>query len=292
MQDSINTRVVSAVEGEVQDAYVEMYPKGDHAYIPGIFRWVVSWFSGNYRDYQSIDAHYHDLEHTLQGILCMARLLCRRAAIGLEPRVSQRLFELGMLAILMHDTGYLKKQGDSGGTGAKYTLIHVDRSIEFAGEFMRSQNTPPQEVLSVQNMIRCTGVNVKLDTIQFQSDVERIVGFALGTADLLGQMAAPDYVDKLPILYLEFAEAARYSGDGKMKAGGFFSSAEDLMQKTPLFWDNYVKNKINREFLGLWRALNDPYPDGPNPYIQRIEANMARLRRELAARMSISAAVT
>jgi hypothetical protein len=51
-----------------------------------------------------------------------------------------------------------------------------------------------------------------------------------------------------------------------------------------LFWENYVRNKINREFLGLYRFLNDPYPDGPNPYIDRIEANIARLRRELAAR--------
>jgi hypothetical protein len=69
-----------------------------------------------------------------------------------------------------------------------------------------------------------------------------------------------------------------------MKAGGFFSSAEDLMQKTPLFWENYVWNKINRDFLGLYRFLNDPYPDGPNDYIDSIQANIARLRRELAAR--------
>ena len=33
------------------------------------------WFGGTYRDYQAIDAHYHDLEHTMQGVLCMARLL-------------------------------------------------------------------------------------------------------------------------------------------------------------------------------------------------------------------------
>jgi len=90
----------------------------------------------------AIDAHYHDLEHTLQGVLCMARLLRRRAALNLSPAIPQRTFELGMLAILTHDTGYLKKLGDSGGTGAKYTLIHVDRSIEFAGEFMRSQSVP------------------------------------------------------------------------------------------------------------------------------------------------------
>jgi len=224
------------------------------------------------------------LEHTLQGILCMARLLNRRAAQGQQPHITQRIFELGMLAILMHDTGYLKKLGDSGGTGAKYTLIHVDRSIEFAGEFMSVQDYPSADIVSVQNMIRCTGVNVKLDSIKFQNEEERIAGYALGTADLLGQMAAPDYVEKLPILYMEFAEAARYSGDGKMKAGGFFASASDLTQKTPLFWDSYVKTKIDREFLGLYRALNDPYPDGPNPYIERIEANMARLRREMPAR--------
>ncbi|HUD82294.1 MAG TPA: hypothetical protein VMQ67_02275 [Candidatus Saccharimonadales bacterium] len=284
MQDPIDTRESSSVEAEVQAAYVEMFPHGNHEYIPGIFRWVISWFSGNYRDYLSIDAHYHDLEHTLQGILCMARLLRHRAAHGQQPGVTQRIFELGMLAILMHDTGYLKRLGDAGGTGAKYTLIHVDRSIEFAGEFMRGQDSSAEEIQSVQNMIRCTGVNVKLESIQFQNEVERIAGYALGTADLLGQMAAPDYVDKLPILYMEFAEAARYSGDGKMKAGGFFSSAEDLMQKTPLFWENYVKTKINREFLGLYRALNNPYPDGPNAYIECIEANMARLRREMTAR--------
>ena len=57
-------------------------------------------------------------------------------------------------------------------------------------------------------MIRCTGVNAALSVIPFQSEMEKVAGFALGTADLLGQMAAEDYVDKLPILYAEFAEAA------------------------------------------------------------------------------------
>jgi hypothetical protein len=280
MQETINTRDPSSVEGEVQRAYLKMFPQGDVEFIPTIFRRVVSWFSGNYRDYQPIDAHYHDLEHTLQGITCMARLLCRRQSLGLQPQMTQRVFELGMLAMLMHDTGYLKKRGDAAGTGAKYTLIHVDRSIEFAGELMLGLDFPVDEILAVQNMIRCTGVNVKLDSIQFQDDMERTAGFALGTADLLGQMAAADYVDKLPILYSEFAEAARYSPDGKMKAGGFFASASDLMLKTPLFWENYVRKKISREFLGLYRAFNDPYPDGPNEYLDRIDANIARLRRE------------
>jgi hypothetical protein len=283
MHKPIDTREPLQVAAEVQEAYLEMFPQGDREFIPKIFQWAGTWFGGKYRDYQAIDAHYHDLEHTLQGILCMARLLRARHKLGQEPKLTQRMFELGMLAILLHDTGYLKKHGDNEGTGAKYTLTHVDRSIDFAGELMLSKDYLMEDVLAVQNMIRCTGVNVKLDAIRFQNELERIVGFSLGTADLLGQMAAGDYVDKLPVLYLEFAETASYNA-GKMKAGGFFSSADDLMQKTPLFWEKYVKTKIEREFLGLYRFLNDPYPDGPNPYMRQIEANIARLRRELAAR--------
>jgi hypothetical protein len=260
-----------------------MFPHGDREFMPMIFNWAGGWFGGEYLDYQPIDAHYHDLEHTLQGVLCMARLLRGRHAQGAEPKLTQRMCELGMLAILMHDTGYLKKRGDNEGTGAKYTLTHVDRSIEFAGELMVSRDFLVEEILAVQNMIRCTGVNVKLDAIRFQNDLERIVGFSLGTADLLGQMAARDYVDKLPVLYLEFAEAANYNA-GKMKAGGFFSSADDLVQKTPLFWEKYVKSKIEKEFLGLYRFLSEPYPDGPNPYMKEIEANVARIQRELANR--------
>jgi hypothetical protein len=284
MLESVNTSDPLMVQGELQAAYAEMFPNGDREFIPKIFGWAVSWFAGHYLDYQAIDAHYHNLEHTMQGILCMGRLLRRRHQQPTEPRLTQRMMELGLLAMLTHDTGYLKKRGDTDGTGAKYTLIHVDRSIAFAEEMMLGQHFPTEEIMAVQNMVRCTGVNVKLESVQFQSSLERTVGFALGTADLLGQMAAADYVDKLPTLYTEFAEAARASVDGRMKAGGFFSSAEDLMQKTPSFWENYVWNKINRDFLGLYRFLNDPYPDGPNDYIDHIQSNIARLRRELAAR--------
>jgi hypothetical protein len=285
MHKPVDTREPSQVAAEVQEAYMEMFPEGNREYIPMVFEWANDWFGGRHRDYQAIDAHYHDLEHTLQGILCMARLLRNRHAHGPEPKLTQRMFELGMLAILLHDTGYLKKIGDSEGTGAKYTLTHVDRSIQFAGELMITRDFLVNEVIAVQNMIRCTGVNVKLDAIRFQNELEKIVGFSLGTADLLGQMAAKDYVDKLPTLYAEFAEAAAFN-EGKMKAGGFFSSAEDLVQKTPLFWEKYVVSKIDREFLGLYKFLADPYPDGPNEYMEKIEANIARIRRELAAQAS------
>ena len=131
-------------------------------------------------------------------------------------------------------------------------------------------------------MILCTGVNAALSVIPFQNELERVVGWALGTADLLGQMAAEDYLDKLPVLYAEFTEAAAYSKD-RTHFIAMFSSAEDLMRKTPAFWENFVRLKLDRDFGGLHRFLNDPYPSGPNPYFERIEANIQRLRQRMPA---------
>jgi hypothetical protein len=191
------------------------------------------------------------------------------------------LFELGLLAALLHDSGYLKKSDDLDGTGAKYTVIHVHRSALFAAELLAKKGFAAEEIKSIQNMILCTGINAALDAIPFHTNLEKITGFALGSADLLGQMAADDYVDKLPMLYSEFAEAARHNPDKKSFVA-LFTSATDLRQKTPGFWQDYARIKLDQDFGGLYRFLNDPQPSGPNDYIRRIEANMARLRRELA----------
>jgi hypothetical protein len=210
----------------------------------------------------------------------MMRLLLGRQRAGVTPALSQETFELGLLAILLHDSGYLKRQGDLQGTGAKYTITHVSRSAEFASEFLRKKEFSSRQISAVQNMIRCTGVNTKPSAIPFQSEAEKIAGYALATGDILGQMAAEDYVDKLPILYSEFVEAAHFSGD-KNHFVASFQSAADLIEKTPGFWENIIQKKLEREFSGLYRFLNHPYPSGPNYYVQKIEANMERLRRRL-----------
>jgi hypothetical protein len=281
MYANVVTRDPTAVEVEVQSAYLAMFPGGNTLFVPQIFGWVIDCFTGRYGNYLPIDALYHDFEHTLQGTLCMARILQGRQRANAQPPLTQRMFELGMLAILLHDTGYLKKKEDISGTGAKYTAVHVRRSAEFADVMLKEKGFKPNEILAIQNMIRCTGINAALDKIPFQNELEKIVGFALGAADLLGQMAADDYVDKLPVLFDEFAEAARFEA-GKGTAVWLFSSVEDLKRKTPGFWDNYVRMKLNEDFVGLYLFLNDPYPSGRNYYVDRIEANIQRLRHELA----------
>ena len=285
MFPAVNTRDLAAVQSEVEAIFSSLYPEAESGFIRRAFASAEEWFGGRFPGYQAIDALYHDLEHTLQGTLCLARLLRGRHFAGARPVLSPEMFELGLLAILMHDTGYLKYTGDREGTGAKYTLTHVRRSGEFARMFMQGQGRPGSDIIAVQNMIRCTGVNADLSDIPFTDELEMMVGFALGTADLLGQMAAADYIEKLPVLYLEFAEAAKFTGSGTPKSIAF-KSAEEMMRSTPGFWQHYVLPKINRDFGGIHRFLNDPMPDGPNFYLEAIQSNLARLSQmtALAAR--------
>lgn len=280
MFSPVDTRSPAAVEQAVAALYRELFPQGNARFVAEVFQWAADCFEGRYAEFQAIDARYHDFEHTLQGTLCMARLLAGWQRSGVQPGLNQRQVELGLVGILLHDTGYLKVRDDREGTGAKYTLSHVNRSCEFAARLLGEQRFRDDEISAVQQMIRCTGVNVDLATIPFASEEIRTAGLALGTADLLGQMAAADYVAKLPVLYAEFEESARFNA-GRSAAVGTFASAEELMRKTPAFWEHYVLPKLERDFAGVHRFLNDPWPDGPNWYLQRIAENIERLKRAL-----------
>jgi hypothetical protein len=281
MYPPVPTHDPIAVEVEVQAAYLELFPGGDRLLVPEVFGWAIECFTGHHRDYQAVDARYHDFEHTLQGTLCMARLLLGRHRAKALPAITQQLFELGVIAILLHDTGYLKRKDDVEGTGAKYTITHVARSAEFAAQLLAEKGGfALADIHAVQNMIRCTGVTANVADIEFANELEKLTGCALATADLLGQMAADDYVEKLPTLYAEFAEAVRFTGN-KQHFVASFSSPADLIQKTPTFWNQMIRTKLENDFGGLFRFLNLPYPDGPNYYLDRIAANMARVKERM-----------
>lgn len=282
MRPAVETRDPESVEREVRSIFSALYPQGDPGFVAQAFQWAIECFTGHHQGYQPVDARYHDFEHTLQGTLCMVHLLRGRHHSGAEPRLREKTFSLGLLAILLHDTGYLKKAGDLAGTGAKYTVTHVARSADFAGQLLAEKGYAQADIHAVQNMIGCTGLNAKLSSLPFETQADRITGYALATADLLGQMAAEDYVEKLPVLYGEFAEAAAYSGD-KTHFVASFTDARDLLQKTPVFWETSIRPKLDTELLSLWRFLNDPYPSGPNEYIARVEANMERIKGRVRA---------
>ncbi|MBI5638918.1 MAG: hypothetical protein HZA17_00690 [Nitrospirae bacterium] len=240
-------------------------------------------FAGDYADYQGCDTFYHDLEHTIQVINPFAQIIDGWNKSGKQPAISSRNFELGLVAVMLHDTGYIKLTGDNDGTGGKYTFVHIERSISFARAYLSASGFAQEEITSVCNMIRCTGVDDRADIIAFSSEEERICGYALATADFIGQMAAKNYISKLPHLYQEFREGYEYEGLEKLREKGsfIFESAEALMQNTPFFYDTVVQSKF-REMGYLGEYIKYHMPDKEDYYTTAIENNLARLRSQLA----------
>jgi hypothetical protein len=134
-------------------------------------------------------------------------------------------------------------------------------------------------ISSVQNMIMCTGVIVNYEDMPFGSAEERISGYALGTADLLGQMSAPDYLEKLPMLYQEFEEAYHYEGVDNLRARGvrLFESPAELIRNTPDFYEREVKTRLEK-MGAVHRYLTNHFTDHKNHYIEAIEKNMTKIR--------------
>ncbi|HSU56800.1 MAG TPA: hypothetical protein VLT36_22265, partial [Candidatus Dormibacteraeota bacterium] len=57
-----------------------------------------------------------------------------------------------------------------------------------------------------------------------------------------------------------------------------FNSADDLMRRTPAFWQQHVVPKLDHDFCGVWKYLNQPFPHGTNAYMQRVQSNMDQLK--------------
>lgn len=268
----IDTKSPDAVAIAVRELYGRIFPENDSSYIEGYFKDVEKMFLGEYKGYQAMDTAYHDLEHTMQATLCFIRLMTQRQQSGVGPSMTQRDFNIGLLGILFHDLGYLKKASDNEGTGAKFTFVHEHRSCEFADVYLTENGWPKDEIFAVQHLISCTGPRSIIDSIPFSSTIERVMGEALCTADYLGQMSDPGYVDKLPVLFSEFEESDDFRGIEPSER--LFKSVEQLIHSTPVFWRKAVIPKLEKDCHGLYRYLADPYPEGINPYIECVEKNV------------------
>jgi hypothetical protein len=128
------------------------------------------------------------------------------------------------------------------------------------------------EVGAILNAINCTGPTKEISRLHFRDATERFIGNALASADYLGQMSAADYPDELQILFSEFAESDNFIHVPASKR--IFTSAEDLIARTPGFWREVVLPKLDNEFQGAYRYLADPFPDGPNVYLNAVIRNI------------------
>jgi len=244
------------------------------------FERIQDLFEGRYPGYLKSDTAYHDFTHTCRASVAVTRILDGHIKSGKAPVLGWRDFELVTAATLLHDSGFIKQSNDTEGTGAKYTLTHVKRSGEFAATFLPEFEVTADEIRLIQLIIDCTGVAVNVDYLPFNNDQERFLGWVLGTGDILGQMAAPDYPKSLHGLYQEFAEAAAYT-DAKGSWIEDYSSAEDLMKKTRNFYEGYVQWMLQTQWGGIHEALLNHFGNGTNHYIECIEANIEDIERRV-----------
>ena len=275
MFPDVNTKSPTAVQAAVETVLRTLFPTASCSLVARLFAEVTAMFSGRYLDYQPIDLGYHDYEHTLQAALCYARIFAGRQAARAEPPLTARQFEIGLAAVLLHDTGYLKLRSDVDGTSAKYTHVHVLRSAAFAASYVPSIGFNVAEAEVIAAAINCTGPAHRFIHLQFSHLEDKLIGSMLVTADYLGQMAAPDYPDELEVLYREFEESDDFFHQAHDARS--FRSAQDLIRHTRTFWSQFVRPKLEEEFDGMYRFLARPYPDGPNPYVQAIENNLRRI---------------
>lgn len=237
-------------------------------------------FTGCHPDYQAMDTAYHDITHTLQATLCLVELLHNRHFREARPRMGAQDFRRALVAVLFHDIGYLKKTGDTEGSGAKYTHLHEERSCRFARAALLKRGWTADDIQCIENLIGSTGPSADVTRVGFRSEIERVLGQTVCTADYIGQMSDPHYPDKLSVLFGEFKESYQYQ---QIPEGEWpFASYEDLLKSTPAFWDTFVQHKLSVECADLWKHLEHPV-SGENPYLESIERNLATIEQRIAA---------
>jgi hypothetical protein len=250
-------------------AVIEMaFPQFDFKQFEEVFDDIRSLFDGNFPGYRKCNVLYHNLKHSTDTLLAVARLI--HGAVLHGEKFSRKNVKMCLIGTIMHDTGYIQKDDDTFGTGAKYTLIHIERSIEFMLDYFTANGFSLLEFEKCRAMLQCTGLKTKIKQIKFEDDEIKILGEILGTADLLGQMADREYLEKLLLLFREFKE-------GK---AGEYEDELDLLRKTIGFY-NLTKERLLKELGGMDRYLISHFKErwGINKdiYAISIEKNMKYL---------------
>jgi hypothetical protein len=229
-------------------------------------------FHGMNPAFEPCDTAFHDFDHTMQATEVVLRLLAAHDRVLNERRFTDREWEIALVSILLHDAGYLKRRNDQEGSGAKYTSIHVGRSCFLAWDLLPDLGVEKDELRLVQRAICATALGARLHELGFRSRSEWLVGALVATGDMLGQMAADDYPERIPALYLELREAALFSHLGNGSLGG--QTLLELLCGTERFFSEYVLKTMDTEWGGVYRWLDAK--DGSNPYLDRILQNVRR----------------
>jgi hypothetical protein len=224
-------------------------------------------YRGEHPDYLPCDTAYHDIQHVLDVTLAMARLMDGYQLGGEE--LTKELFLAGILAALFHDFGYLRRRNDhTHRYGAEYTLRHVSRGAAFVRGYARELGVSERLAQAAAMLVHFTGYERPVESIRMGDETLQRLGHMLGTADIIAQMSDRCYLEKChERLYPEFVL-------GRIAA---FASADDLLKKTPRFYEGACKRldeKLGRSYEHAARHFG-----GPNLYLESMRKNAEYARR-------------
>ncbi|HUJ01736.1 MAG TPA: hypothetical protein VLY46_15960, partial [Usitatibacter sp.] len=238
----INTTDPVCVKLEVDRIFRSLYSRPKAVTLNRAFDDMVRLYRGEFPGYAKCDTGYHDLQHVLDVTLAMTRLLDGyERSRGEDARhIPERLFELGVICALYHDIGYIRRLGDTKHrNGAEYTRVHVSRGARFLRSYMPLIGMPEYADVAGQ-IVHFTGYERPVASIRVPDPIFKLLGSLLGSADIIAQMSDRCYLEKCrDRLYPEFvaggiARTHTERGDEVV----LFESAEDLLRKTPRFYQN------------------------------------------------------
>jgi len=283
-QNDVTNRVNVEDPARVRDAvlalYAARYPGIDLVPLTRAFADFHALFEGHYPGYFACDTLYHDMRHTLDMSLAMARLVDGHdRSCALPDRLGPRRAVLGVIVALLHDSGYLKRASEGAvENGAVFTKIHVSRGADFISAYLPKIGFAAEAAVAAR-LVHFTGYEMELDDIRVEDARDRMVGHLVGTADLIGQMSDRMYLEKCrEFLYKEFVWgkiARERLPDGHEVVR--FSSPEDLIIKTPGFYEYVARTRIEKKLGGADRYAEAHF-DGPSLYQSEIDRNMNFLR--------------
>jgi hypothetical protein len=253
------------------------------------FTLVGAAFAGEHPDLLACDMPYHDLRHSLDTALLMARLVAgsqgehRIPSNGLMPEDGL----LGVLLGLLHDIGYLRRTSESALCGPQLAPEHESRGVEFAERYL--QTTTLADHAAQSSLILATRLTTDLDVLFVGHRGAAVtLGRMLGTADLLSQIADRSYLERCyyhlyPELVLGGCNRVRTS-DGEERP--LFRDALDLVAKTPNFYDHVVRARLDREFAEVAGHLEVLF-SGTDPYAAAVMHNVDRARKVAQGRSDL-----
>ncbi len=254
------------INSEVRSIFSQHYPVEEYMLINNAVKLIDDLFKGDFPGYSSCNTEYHDIYHTRDVFLATARLIDGYNILNKEKFTLVTAENL-LLAALFHDTGYIQESWDNSGTGAKHTLSHVERSIDFLNMHHFMFNIQSLDTASISRIIQTTKMSADFNTIPFHSESEKAAGALVATADILGQMSHRAYLEKLLFLYNEYKEAGIFG----------YETEFDILKKTVTFYVK-VEERLNNELMGMFKYaevyFNKRHKIDTNLYIIAIERQM------------------